>query len=402
MNGLRQLPAPAWVLLIGSFLLGVGYFMVIPLLTVHMTQTLNLSLASTGIIVGVITLVQKGFSVVGGFLADIIDRRKIFLIGLLLRTVGFVGYAVATNFTGLLVAAVVASLGGALATPLIPAALSTFSNDSNRHVVFAARQVAANVAAALGPMVGALLLFFGPLTAFWGSAVIHAIVVVFAWLMLPNLGQPAGSQPTLAGILRTLRGDQRFLAFCTVIIGFWFIHTQLLVAFPLRAIAILNTGSEQQQASLVSLLFLINGISVIILQVVATPLIARLRPIMAFQAGVLLCAIGLLLAGVLDGQVGLFTAIIVFSAGEVLALPGLDLMISGMAPEAIVSVYFGISSLAWAIGGSVGSVAGGQLLESVGTDTLLPWLVFLGVGVLVVLALVAPQFRLQRTPEPAR
>src|SRR5688572_1465386 len=57
-------------LLAGSFFMGVGYFMVIPLIAVHYIDGLRWAAASIGLVLGIRQLTQQGLTLFGGMLAD--------------------------------------------------------------------------------------------------------------------------------------------------------------------------------------------------------------------------------------------------------------------------------------------------------------------------------------------
>ncbi len=73
------------VMIVNSFMMWGGFFMVVPLISIHYVEQLGWATASIGIVLGVRQLFQQGFTVVGGMLADRFGARLLILAGLIVR-----------------------------------------------------------------------------------------------------------------------------------------------------------------------------------------------------------------------------------------------------------------------------------------------------------------------------
>ena len=94
------------VMIVNSFMMWGGFFMVVPLISIHYVEALGWTTASIGIVLGVRQLFQQGFTVVGGMLADRFGARLLILCGLIVRFVGFSAMAWADSFPLLLGSAI--------------------------------------------------------------------------------------------------------------------------------------------------------------------------------------------------------------------------------------------------------------------------------------------------------
>ena len=81
------------VLLANSALMSAGFFMLIPLLSVHLTQDAGFSGAAAGAVLAVRQLTQQGLMVFGGALADRVGYKPVIAAGMLVRAAGFFGFA---------------------------------------------------------------------------------------------------------------------------------------------------------------------------------------------------------------------------------------------------------------------------------------------------------------------
>lgn len=66
-------------------------------------------------------------------------------------------------------------------------------------------------------------------------------------------------------------------------------------------------------------------------------------------------------------------------------MPAIDAVVADLAPESALGSFYGLSSLAWAVGGALGNTLGGWLSQRGGQGPL-PWLSFMFVGLVVALA----------------
>ncbi|MCA9999451.1 MAG: hypothetical protein KDE56_26995, partial [Anaerolineales bacterium] len=92
-----------------------------------------------------------------------------------------------------------------------------------------------------------------------------------------------------------------------------------------------------------------------------------------------------------------------FAAGIVLVMPNAETIAASLADPTARGAYFGVNSLALAIGGGIGHIAGGVLVDYAMANGMhmLPWVTFGMVGLLTAVAML--QFyrhnRTRMTPE---
>jgi len=152
------LPVAIWSMLITAFSMSLGFFMLIPLVSVYYTESLGFSAAMVGLALAVRQFSQQGLMLVTGSLAESIGYRPVLAIGMLIRSAGFAMFVVAGDLPRLLVASFVAALGGAFFEVSARALMATLVPASNRTQGFALWSLASNVGLALGPVIGAFLI----------------------------------------------------------------------------------------------------------------------------------------------------------------------------------------------------------------------------------------------------
>jgi EmrB/QacA subfamily drug resistance transporter len=135
-------------------------------------RSLHLSIAGLEWVVSSYILVFAGLLLVGGRLADVYGRRRLFIVGLSVFTLASLGAGLAGSGAVLIVARLAQGLGAALMVPTTLAIIvATFDNPRER-----TRAVGAWAA------IGALALAFGPLIGGFISQHLH-----WGWIFLINV-----------------------------------------------------------------------------------------------------------------------------------------------------------------------------------------------------------------------
>ena len=223
------------VILIATFFMWAGFFMVIPLISVHYVDDLGWAAAAIGIVLATRQLTQQGLAVFGGELSDRFGPKSLVCAGMLVRALGFASMAGAFTFPLLLLAAVLAALGGALFEAPHSAAIAALTTTENRARFYSLGGVVGGFGMTLGPLIGAALLRLDFAFVCLASATCFFINFVLILLLLPNVRPAPSEQRRQSGIMLALR-DRPFMFFTALLMGFWFMWTQLTLA-PRGALA---------------------------------------------------------------------------------------------------------------------------------------------------------------------
>ena len=380
----RQRQYGMYVMIINSFMMWGGFFMVVPLISIHYVEQLGWATATIGIVLGVRQLFQQGFTVVGGMLADRFGARLLILCGLIMRFVGFGAMAWADTFPLLLGSAIFAALGGALFDSPSSATIAALTTSENRARFFSILGVVRNLGMAIGPLVGTWLLDynFGVVAISAGSCYIVAWIATY--VLLPDVAVATGQGKITAGIGMALR-DGRFMLFNALLLGYWFMWTQITLAIPLKATDISGDNNA------VSWVYGVNSLMSIVLQYPLMRFTERyLSPASTLALGIGIMAIGLGAIAISPTLPMLLVCVALYSLGGLLASPSQQTVAANLANSAALGSYFGVAGLAIAVGGGMGSFSGGTLygLGQSLQQPYLPWLTFMGVGVITGILLV--------------
>jgi DHA1 family multidrug resistance protein-like MFS transporter len=372
-----------YTLLADTFLMWGGFFMVIPLLSVYYVDKLGWAAASIGLVLAVRQFTQQGLTSISGVLADRFGAKGLICTGLLLRVAGFGSMAWADTFPLLILSAILAALGGSMFEAPKQAAVAALTDETNRARFYSLNGVASGLGLTIGTQIGALLLPVSFSLVAYGAAICFFLTFLVTLVFLPPVRVARESSGLLDGVRMALH-DRPFIVFNLLLMGYWFMWVQLSISLPLVA---KHIGGS---ASTVSLLYAINSGMTIIFQYPLLRLAMRwLRPLPILVSGVALMALGLGLISLASTVLALMLCVVLFSTGGLLATPTQQTVTAGLANPGALGSYFGVNSLALAIGGGLGNLSGGLLYDAgkAAAFPQLPWLVFCAVGVLCALGL---------------
>ena len=370
-------------LLIDVFCMYTGFFMVIPLISIHYVDGLGWAAATIGLILGVRQIAQQGLTLFGGMLADQVGAKGLICAGLFVRITGFVLLAWANTLPLLFVASILAALGGALFESPRAAAIAALTRPEERQHFYSLAGAISGIGMAIGPLLGAALLHVDFAVVALVGATCFAINLIQTFIMLPPIRVSTGTGGMGQGIKLVLR-DQQFLIYTALIIGFWFIWVQLNMSLPLIAQHLTGTSDS------VGVIYAVNSIMMIGLQYPLLRFLTKhIQPLILLTLGLTIISIGIGSVALASGMMTLIASIIIFSLGGLLIQPTHQTVTASLANQAALGSYFGVSSLALAIGGGLGNYSGGLLYglgEAINMPAL-PWLVFCAVGLISAVGL---------------
>jgi EmrB/QacA subfamily drug resistance transporter len=152
------------------------------------------------------TLAFGGLLLLGGKAGDILGRRRMFMVGLALFTIGSFLGGLAHNFQFLIFGRIIQGIGGAIASPTALSLITTeFDEGPERTRAFAVFSAVAGAGAALGLLLGGVLTEY--LTWRWVLFVnvpIGVVLVVGAYMFLHESERLSGKFDWFGGLLSTV------------------------------------------------------------------------------------------------------------------------------------------------------------------------------------------------------
>jgi EmrB/QacA subfamily drug resistance transporter len=178
------------VMLSGTFMVVLDFFIVNVALP-SLQHDLHASAGTLQLVVAAYGIANAAGLVTGGRLGDIFGRRRMFMLGMLLFAVASLLCGVAPNGEMLVGARVLQGLAGALMQPQVLAMLGLVYTGERRAKAFAAYGLALGLGAALGQLIGGVLINADIAGLGWRSCfLINLPVAVIALLAAPRVIPP--------------------------------------------------------------------------------------------------------------------------------------------------------------------------------------------------------------------
>jgi DHA1 family multidrug resistance protein-like MFS transporter len=362
-------------LLVYTFFMVSGFAMLMPLVAVHYVNDLGFAAAAVGLALAVRQLTQQGLALVGGLLSDRFGSRRMICLGVLLRAIGFASLAYAGDLPVLLAAMVLSALGGALFEAPYQASIAALTTPATRPRYYAISNWVSGVATTLGPLIGVALLRFDFRVVCLVAAACFALNFLIALVLLPRVEMPERAAPSRG--LGLVRRDRPFLRLVALMMLYWFVAIQINISFPLLAQRL--TGDVGS----VGVMFAISaGLTVLLQYVFVRWLERRWSPAQILVAGVATMSLAIGAIGLVSGFAAFLACVALFSLGALMTRPTQQTLIADMADPRALGTYLGVSSLSLAVGGGIGNVAGGWLIDVAAARQWpwLPWATYCAIG----------------------
>ena len=337
--------------------------MVIPFLSLYLTQSLDFSLSDVGWIMALFGLGSVIGSWLGGKLTDRIGYYKVMVISLLASGVSFILLQYITTFIGFCVGVLVLMAIADMFRPAMFVALSSYSKPENRTRSITLIRLAINLGFSAGPALGGLIIFtlsYGVL--FW----IDGITCFIAGMLLLKILNPRKAK--VIEQVKVVNPAEAYTdkAFMILLIGmtlFGLAFFQLLSTLPLFYKDVHHLTEAE-----IGLLLGFNGFLIFIFEM---PLIKWLESSKNSMSkliliGVLLTALSFIVIN-LTGWIGvLVIGMVLMSFGEMIVFPFSNSLALNRSAKGNQGQYMAYYSIYFSIAHIFGHSIGMNLVANLG------------------------------------
>lgn len=367
---IKNLPGPAWVLLLGNFFVRGSYFMVWPFISVLLYQKFKLSATEIGLWLTSAALLAVVLGFYAGYLSDRFGRYPLLLAAAALGTVAFSCFALVQSKAGFICCIFLSTLPRALWDAPSKAWLGdSLPDPKDRELALQGLYFMVNAGAAIGPLLGLSAGMTGNPLAFLITALSYFLLGV-AVLFFRRQPKPLAQKynPMRFGqTLFLLKKDQLFLLVivANILVTFIYAHgDSSLIQYLTRA-------EVPELVGLISAMIILNSTVIVLFQFPLLRLMASWSVVSRIYVGLLLLAASQL-GFALNPPAwfwGWIVAVFILSLGEAVLFANMNVHLDQLAPASLRGSYFGAASL-YAIGYSLSPVVGGLILDLWGGPTL--------------------------------
>ena len=365
--------------------------MVIPFLSLYLTESLSLELSDVGWIMSFFGLGSVVGSWLGGKLTDKFGYYKVMFLSLLGTGIAFVLMQYVTTFVGFCTGIFFLMLIADMFRPAMFVALSSYSKPENKTRSVTLIRLAINLGFSAGPAIGGLIvtsLGYGGL--FW----VDGITCLFASILLLQV-----LNPKKAKVLDELKvenpvsaySDKAFWVFLIGMMLFGAVFLQYFSTMPLYYKDV-HFLSELE----IGLLLGLNGLVIFLLEM---PLVKWLEDgkytksgLMLF--GAVLTALSFIVLNLTSWVGILIVAMMLMTIGEMIAFPFSNAFAMQRAKKGNQGEYMALYSIAFSFAHIFSHNSGMQLVDNLGFD--MTWNIVFGVAILCVIFLLILKLMLRR------
>lgn len=379
------LPRDAWLLALLELVNRSGT-MVLFFLTLYLTRQLGFSVVEAGYVMSAYGVGSMLGTYLGGRLCDRLGAYHVQKLSLAASAALLVLLQLPRGpwLMGALVL-VLAAFQDAL-HPANAAATAQICSPELRAKGFALHRLAANLGFSIGPVVGGYLAQWDYRAIFWGDGLTALVAFVVALVFLPSAGPQVAAAVRASARTRPAWRDFGFVKLLPLVFGIGLIFTQFVTLFPLYLRSAYDLAESQ-----VGRLIAVNTVLIVSVEMLLLHALRRRRPEGVVAAGTVLLGLGFgLMPFGLGAAYAAFT-VVVWTFGEMLALPTMMSLVTLRSHPAALGEYQGLVGLAFATASMVGPMASTWLYAVAGADS-----VWYACGVLGVL--LAAGFASLRSP----
>ncbi len=381
LNTFRGLSKEVWWLALITFINRAGT-MVIPFLSLYLTESLQFQLSDVGWIMSFFGLGSVVGSWLGGKLTDKFGYYKVMFLSLLGTGVAFILMQFVTTFVGFCAGIFVLMLIADMFRPAMFVALSSYSKPENKTRSVTLIRLAINLGFSAGPAVGGLIITsigYGGL--FW----VDGITCLFAGILLLQI-----LHPKKAKVLDEIKvenpvsaySDKAFWIFLIGMMLFAAVFLQYFSTMPLYYKEV-HYLSEME----IGLLLGLNGLVIFLLEM---PLVKWLEDgkytksgLMLF--GAVLTALSFIVLNLTSWVGVLVVAMMLMTIGEMIAFPFSNAFAMDRAKKGNQGEYMALYSIAFSFAHIFSHNSGMQLVNSLGFEST--WNIVFGVAILCIIFL---------------
>ncbi len=394
-NSFKGLSKEVWWLALITFINRAGT-MVLPFLSLYLTEDLKFSLAQVGTIMVFFGVGSVIGSWLGGKLTDKVGFYPVMFWSLLTTGFLFIGLQYITSFWGFAAAMFFTMVIADTFRPAIFVSLKAYSKPENQTRSLTLIRLAINLGFSFGPFLGGLIiatLYYPGL--FWVDGITCISAILLMRIVLKEKKVTSKNNKNSDEIFSTsIFKDKSYMIFLAIIFLMGFVFIQLFTTMPLYYKA--SHGLNEVE---IGLLMAVNGLLIFILEM---PLIhhienSTLNKLKVITWSLVLFALSFYILNLSNWGGILIISMVLITIGEMLAFPFTNNFAMNRAPIGKEGKYLAMYTMAFSMAHIFSAKTGMEIIERFSFEA--NWYVMGSLGLLAFLLMIWLQKTLQNEPK---
>lgn len=337
--------------------------MVIPFMTMYLTQQFGVSIGKAGFVMSVFGLGAITGALIGGKLVDTIGYYYVQLTALLGGGIMFIVLGQMHSYNSICVTTFFLAMLNESFRPANTVAIAHYSKEQNRTRSYSLNRLSINVGWAVGGALGGLLASFDYNLLFWvdGISNIFAAILLYITLSPTRNSSTEKIKKEKNIITDSAYKDRTYVAFIFLTFIFAFCFFQMFTTIP-----VFFREKFHLSVFFIGILLALNGVIIAIFEMITIFTLEGKRPSLHFiSSGMLLVAVSFLLLNLppLNFVMIAIMAMVFLTFGEIFSMPFMNAWWIGRSQKNNRGQYAALYTVAWASAQAVGPFAGSLVAE---------------------------------------
>jgi proton-dependent oligopeptide transporter, POT family len=407
--GISSFSKNYWIVILMEFFERGSYYGMMSILSVYMTDQLNFTKESVGVIKSTIQPLLYILPILSGAIGERFGYRKTLIFAFIFLGIGYFLTSQTTEYAMVFASLIIMAVGAGAFKPMISGTIARETNESNSTLGFGIFYWSINLGAFLFPLilVPYIKSTFGWQYVMMASAIGTAAMLIPTLLVYKEPKKPKNTKTigeVLKGAVMVLT-DVRFIGLIVIYSGFWILYFQMFdsVLWYVQKYVDASTLNNSVNGifSVVGInlnwkfdvehVTVINAGTIILLQIVVSNIVKHTKALPTMIAGIAMGTIGMAILAINTNIWVFIIGIVIFSIGEMTAHPKFISYVGLIAPEDKKALYLGYAFLYGVLGSLIGGILGANLyvhfVDNLNQPSTL-WIIFSMIGVVTIIGLV--------------
>lgn len=356
--------------------------MVIPFMTMYLTQHYDYSISKAGFVMSLFGLGAIAGSLIGGKLVDVVGYYYVQIIALIGGGSMFIILGEMRSYPAICVATFILAILNESFRPANTVAIAHYSKEQNRTRSYSLNRLAINLGWAAGGALGGILASFNYNLLFWVDGITNLLAAGLLYITLSPKRNSATEVKTKQKETLKISAykDRTYISFIILVFLFALCFFQLFTTIP-----VFFKENFHLSVLFIGLIMALNGLIIAFFEMTIIFALEGKRPSLYYISfGVLLISLSFLLLNIRGVNFGLVAvmSMLLLTFGEIFSMPFMNAYWIGRTVQNNRGQYAALYSVAWASAQTIGPYAGSLVAQHAGYNVL--WYIVSFVGFLLI------------------
>ncbi|WP_372792503.1 MDR family MFS transporter [Lutibacter sp.] len=383
-DSFRGLSKEVWWLALITFINRAGT-MVLPFLSLYLTEDLNLTLSQVGWIMTSFGVGSLLGSWLGGKLTDKIGFYQVMFWSLLITGFLFIGLQYVSTFYGFAIGIFLTMTVADTFRPAMFVSLKAYSKPENQTRSLTLIRLAINLGFSFGPFLGGIIITSISYSGlFWVDGITCITAIILMKIVLKEKKfHTKKIEDSIESIVKSIYKDKAYWIFLGVVFLMGFVFLQLFTTMPLYYKAVHKLTEVE-----IGLLMALNGFIIFLFEMPIIHYIEKklFNKLKIITWSLLLFALSFLILNTSSWIGILIISMLFITFGEMLAFPFTNNFAMSRAPSGKEGRYLALYSMAFSTAHIFSAKTGMEVIDRFGFEA--NWYLMTGLGLLAVVLML--------------